>query len=97
MSDGENLDRVAQVMEADAVIADSETEFRGFDVMKPLDIAFAASEDSGQSVKNAEGRSLINRAQVHFGPFAPNDLLRHLLLIWAGWLKRRAAHAFKVL
>jgi hypothetical protein len=48
-------------------------------------------------VKNAEGRSLINRAQVHFGPFAPNDLLRHLLLVWAGWLKRRAAHAFKVL
>jgi len=42
MSHGDDLDGVAQVMEADAVVPDTETEFRRFDVMEPLDIAFAA-------------------------------------------------------
>jgi len=39
---GDDLDGVAKVMEADAVIPDTETEFRRFDIMEPLDIAFAA-------------------------------------------------------
>lgn len=68
-------------MEADAVIPDTEAEFRRFDVMEPLDIALAASEDSGQGVKNTEGRNLVNGAQVGLGPLAPNNFLRHLLLV----------------
>src|SRR5450755_318595 len=97
MSYGDDFDQVAEVMEADAVVSDTETEFRRFDVMEPLDIAFAAREHSGQRVKNAEGRSLINRAQVRLGPLAPNDFLRHLLLVRADWLERRASHALEIL
>ena len=36
MSYGEDLDGVPEVMEADAVVSDTETEFRRFDVMEPL-------------------------------------------------------------
>jgi hypothetical protein len=97
MSHGDDFDGVAKVMEADAIVADTETELWRFDVMEPLNVAFAAREDAGQSVKNAESRSLINRAQVRLGPLAPNDFLRHLLLVWAVRLKWRAAHLFEVL
>ncbi|MGB9489668.1 MAG: hypothetical protein WCA92_04295 [Terriglobales bacterium] len=72
---GENFDGVAGVMEADAIIPNPEAEFRGFDAMKPLDIPFAAREDAGQSVKNAEGRILVNRAEVGFSPLAPDNFL----------------------
>jgi hypothetical protein len=41
---GEDFDGVAKVMEADAIVADTETELWRFDVMEPLDIAFAARE-----------------------------------------------------
>jgi hypothetical protein len=43
MSYGEDLDGAAEVMEADAVVPDTEAEFRRFDVMEPLDIAFAVT------------------------------------------------------
>jgi hypothetical protein len=52
---GEDIDGVVRVTEADAVVADTETELWGFDITKPLDVAFAGSNDAGQSVENAQG------------------------------------------
>jgi hypothetical protein len=78
---GEDFNGVAKVMEADAIIPDTETEFRWFDVVEPLDIAFATSEDSGQSVEYPKGRGFVNGAEAGLRPLAPNNFLRHVLLV----------------
>jgi hypothetical protein len=46
----ENFERVPEVMEADAIVADAEAELRGLDTLKALDIAFANGEDACQRV-----------------------------------------------
>ena len=59
-----NLDGVAEIVKADAVIADTETELRRFDILEALHIAFSCSQKARQSVEDAEGRGLVS----HFSP-----------------------------
>jgi hypothetical protein len=75
---GKNFDGLAEIVKADAVVPDTETKLRRFHVPKALNIAFSRSQESGQSVKDAEGRSLIDSAEVGPGLADPNNLLRHL-------------------
>ena len=77
MSDGENLDGVAEVVEADAVVADAEAELRRIDVLKPLYVAFAGTDEACQSVEDAEGGGLVDGAETGLGLVCPDDLLGH--------------------
>jgi len=40
--DGQGFDRVAEVVEADAVVSDAEPELGRIDVLESLDVAFAS-------------------------------------------------------
>jgi hypothetical protein len=93
---GEYFDGVAEIVKADAVIADPETELRRFNILESLNVAFSCRQKACQSVEDAEGRGLVDRAEVGLGLAGPNDLLRHLLLVRAVRLKGRAAHALEV-
>jgi hypothetical protein len=44
---GGNANDVPEVMEADAVVADSETKLGRFDVLEALDVAFAGVQKAG--------------------------------------------------
>jgi len=93
---GENFYRLVEVAEADAVVADSETELWRLDVLESLDVAFAGSKHAGQSVENAQGCGLFDSAEIRLSAIAPHDLLLHMLSVRVAWLRRRAAHALEV-
>ena len=69
--DRQNLKRVAKVIVADPVIADTEAKLRRLDVLEAFDIAFADGEEAGQCVKDTEGCRLINSAKVGLGFVGP--------------------------
>ena len=78
MLHGENLDGVTEIMEADAKIADAEAELGRFDVLEPLDIAFASGDETGQCVEDAECCGLIDSAEeLSLTLFRPGDLFGH--------------------
>jgi hypothetical protein len=53
VSDGENLDGIAEVVEANAVVADAEAELRGIDILEALYVAFAGTDEAGQGMEDA--------------------------------------------
>ena len=93
---GKYFDSVAEIVKADAVIADPETELRRFDILQALHVAFSGSQKARQSVEDAEGSGLIDGAEVGPSLAKPNNLLCHSLLVRAVWLERRTAHALEV-
>jgi hypothetical protein len=79
---GENHNGIAEIVEADAVVADAQTELGRLDILEALDIAFARSEVASYHVQNAECGSLVDGAQVGFGLVGPGDLLPHRYWPW---------------
>ena len=51
--DGGDVEGVAVVVEADAVVADAEAELGRLDVLEALYVAFAGGGEVGQSAENA--------------------------------------------
>jgi hypothetical protein len=74
---GEHQDGITEIMKADAVVADTETQFGRFDILEALDIAFARGEITSHNMQNADCCSLVDRAKVGFGFVGPGDLLPH--------------------
>jgi hypothetical protein len=75
---GEDFDGVAEVMEADAVVADAEPELGRVDVLEALHVAFAGSNKTSQSVKDAEGGGLVDGPELGLGLVCPDDLPGHV-------------------
>jgi hypothetical protein len=73
----EDHDGIAEIMKADAVVADAETEFGRLDILEALDIAFARGQRTSHNMQNAECSSLVNGAKVGFGLVSPGDLPPH--------------------
>jgi hypothetical protein len=61
----------------DAVVADAETEFRRFDFLEALHVAFAGSDKAGQGVEDAQGGRLVDGTKLGFGLVFPHDLPGH--------------------
>jgi|HubBroStandDraft_4_1064222.scaffolds.fasta_scaffold03042_5 hypothetical protein len=74
---GEHQDGITEIMKADAVVADAETQLGRLDILESLDIAFARGEITSYSMQNADCCSLVDRAKVGFGFVGPGDLLPH--------------------
>jgi hypothetical protein len=75
--DGQHENGIAEIAEANAVVASAETKLRRFNALQALDIAFARGEIASQNVEDMESRVLIDGAQVSSGPLGPGDLLAH--------------------
>ncbi len=75
---GEDQDGVAEILKADAVVADPETHLGRFDILEALGhAAFARGEITSHNMQNADCCSLVDRAKVGFGFVSPGDLLPH--------------------
>jgi hypothetical protein len=81
--DPENLDCVAEFVESDTVIANTQAEFRRINVLKPLDICLAGLNVSRQSVKDIHCGALIDGTKVSFSRSSPGDLFGHRLPVRA--------------
>lgn len=75
--DAQDLDRIAEFTEADAVVADAEPELRWVNVLKAFYVAFASGEETCQSVEDAECSDLINRAEFSLRLACPDNLPPH--------------------
>ncbi len=73
----ENHDGIAEIVKADAVVTDAETEFGWFNILEALDIAFARGEITSDHVENVECRGLIDGAKISFSLVGPGDVLSH--------------------
>jgi hypothetical protein len=72
---GERQEGIAEIVKADAVVADAKTQFGRFDTLEALDIAFAGGEITSHNMQNPECCSLVDSAEVGFGFVGPGDLL----------------------
>lgn len=70
-------DRIAQIMEADTIIACAETELRRFDILEAFNIAFACGQIAGKNMQDAQRFSLIYGTKLRFGLIGPDELLVH--------------------
>jgi hypothetical protein len=52
-------DRIAEIWEADTIIACAETELRWFDILEALNVVFTCGQIAGKSVQVAQRFSLI--------------------------------------
>ena len=62
VADGEDFDGVAEIVEADAVVADAEPQLGWLDILEALDVAFAGGKIAGDGVEDAEGCWLVDSA-----------------------------------
>lgn len=74
---GEDQDGISEIVEADAVVADAETELWRLDVLEALDIAFAGGEITSHDMQDTERGGLVDSAEVGFGRVGPGDLPPH--------------------
>lgn len=74
---GEDFDGIAEVMEAEAIVADAEPELWRVDVLEALYVAFAGGKETGQSVEDAECGGLVDSAELGLGLVCPVDLPGH--------------------
>jgi hypothetical protein len=73
----EHHDRLAEVLKANAVVTGPKPELGRFDILAPLDIAFAGGKIASQTMQNVECCSSIDSAKVGFGLVSPSNLLPH--------------------
>jgi len=57
---GEDHNRIAEIMEADPVVAAAQSELWRLGILKAFNIAFAAGEITSQRVQNAERGSSVD-------------------------------------
>jgi hypothetical protein len=74
---GENFDDISGIVEADAVVADPESELWRLDALKTFYIAFAAGDHAGHGVQDAECCGLLDGAELSLGPVVPDNFLGH--------------------
>ena len=72
-----DFEGVAEVVEAQTVVADAEPEFGRINVLESFYVAFASGGEAGKSVENAESGGLVDGAELGLGLIVPNDLLAH--------------------
>jgi hypothetical protein len=74
MSNRGDIEGIAKVAEAEAVIAYAEPELGRFNVLQALHIALACGSKAGEGMKNAQGDWLLDRTKLHLCLFPPCNL-----------------------
>ena len=77
MKDAEDLDGFAEVVEAQAVVAEAEAQFDWVDVGQAFDVAVAGEEVIGQAFEQAERCGAVDAAHVGAGQRGPLDPFCH--------------------
>jgi hypothetical protein len=77
MLEGENEDGIAEIVEADAIVANAEAELGRFDILKAFHIAFASGEITSNDMQNTKCGSLVDSAEVGLGLVSSGNLLGH--------------------
>jgi hypothetical protein len=73
MLDGSNVECVAVVVKADAVIADAQAELRRLDVLETFHITLTCRGEVGQGMENTECRALFDSAELGLRMVPPDD------------------------
>jgi len=81
MFDREDFDCVFEIAEADAVVADAQTELWGIDVLESLNVALTSDNCASQTVEDTYRCPLFDGAEFSLGAIPPKDFLRHTLLL----------------
>ena len=92
----EEDDRVAGIVKANAIVANTQSVLGRLDVPKAFHIAFANADETCQRVQDAQSRRLVDCAELCAGLVTPGNLLAHLLLAGVFWVKRGLAHALEI-
>jgi hypothetical protein len=77
MQDAQDLERFAEVVEADAVIAEAEAKFNRFDVGQAVEIAVAGENIIGETFEQIQGSLPIDAAHVGTRLWRPRNAFRH--------------------
>ena len=64
MLDGKNLNRMAVIIEADAVVADAQTVLRRFDALKTFDVTLLGLREARQGMKDTHCSLLVDSANI---------------------------------
>lgn len=78
MADREDLNSLIGIMEAEPVVTDAEPELGRIDSLKPLHVALAGGDMTGQSVKDAECGVLVDCVELSLDPVVPNNPLGYV-------------------
>ena len=67
MFDARDFEGIAEVVETYAILADSEAELDRFNGLKPFDVAFPGSDESGYGMEDSQRSWLVDGAELGFG------------------------------
>jgi hypothetical protein len=81
--DPENLDGVAIIVEADAIITHAQAKFRRINISEAFNVGRPGLRESRQRVKDVHRDPLIDRTKVSLSRSSPSDLLGHRLPVRA--------------
>jgi hypothetical protein len=79
MAYAEDRDGFADVLEADAVVTETEAKLGWRDSLQPFHIAFFGGDKAGEAMQQIDGGVAVDGANVGTGLFGPSDLLGHAL------------------
>lgn len=77
MEDAKNLERVAEVVEADAVVAEPQAQLRWLDIREALDVTVAGENVVGQVFEQADSGLTVDAADIGASLRCPLDVLMH--------------------
>ena len=67
MADAKYLDGIAEVMKADAIVAEAEPKFGRLNPLQPLYVAFLRCDKAGETVPEVDCRVAVDGANVSTG------------------------------
>jgi hypothetical protein len=74
---GGDLDGLAGLVKAYAIIAHAKAKFRWIDALQALDVSFASGSQAGESVQNSKGSRLGDGSKLIARGVGPDDLSSH--------------------
>ena len=77
MQHAEDLKLLADVVEADAVVAEAEAQFQRLDIGQAFDVAVTVKNEIGQGFEQSKGRLAVDAPHVGAGLWRPLDSFRH--------------------
>jgi hypothetical protein len=79
MADAEDLDGIAEVLKAEAIVAEPEAKLGRLDSLQPFHIALFGGDKAGKAMQEIDGSVTVDGANVGPGLIGPGDLLSHSL------------------
>ncbi len=78
VSNTEDLDPIAVVVIAEAVVAEAQAELGRINIGDQFHVAFRGGEKAGQTMQQIDGGLAVDVANVSLGLVSPGNLLSHI-------------------